>query len=328
MLFVALFLVIRAAWGEKNQDSVQFEEVVPPPISSALPSSVPSPAPVASTQLTLLFGGDLQFDRHIRQQAQKNGGYAFIFEELTATFAATDGVVANLEGPVTTFDSISAGSAVGSPANFLFTFSPDVLPVLTDNNFVAVNLGNNHILNFGQEGLEQTYTFLNNANLAYWGDVGGSTWLQDSFFLHEQEGVRLLLVNYNQFLGGSVEELLAEMPKQVAATNPDFVVVYPHWGVEYQTTAGPYYQDLARQFVAAGADLIIGTHPHVVQQSEVIDGVPVYYSLGNFVFDQYFEPAVQRGLLLRITFTKGSPELHITEIPIALKTTGATVLAE
>ncbi|NCS97807.1 MAG: CapA family protein, partial [Candidatus Pacebacteria bacterium] len=79
------------------------------------------------------------------------------------------------------------------------------------------------------------------------------------------------------------------------------------------------------QFVAAGADIIIGSHPHVVQQHESINGVPVYYSLGNFVFDQYFEENVRRGLLLKVTFKKGSP-ITIEEQPIYLEGTGKTVL--
>lgn len=276
-------------------------------------------------EVTFVFGGDLQFDRYIRTQAKLLGGYDQLFTEISSVFTESDGVIANLEGPVTSFESVSVGSAVGSHNNYLFTFSSEVIPVLEKNNFVLVNIGNNHIRNFGEEGVEQTMQFFESSPVKAWGSVGGETWLDDSFVVHEQGGLRFLFVNYNEFLWGDVDELIAEVPIRKAASQADFVVLYTHWGVEYQTLAGEYYRELARRFVAAGADMIVGSHPHVVQQHETIGGAPVYYSLGNFVFDQYFEQAVRQGLLLKATFKKSSP-ITVEEVPIYLEGTGKTVL--
>ncbi|PIR63395.1 MAG: hypothetical protein CO156_02420 [Candidatus Pacebacteria bacterium CG_4_9_14_3_um_filter_40_12] len=323
VIITAIALTINSAYTS-NQELVTpdpeeiFQEVEP--AVAVPPQEVPK-----SQEVTLVFGGDLQFDRFIRQRAAVMGGYDKLFEGFETLSQSADGFVANLEGPITDFDSISSGSAVGSSNNYIFTFSPEVVPVLKDLGFVLLNLGNNHILNFGAEGLAQTRATLNQAGLAHWGSVGGDSWLDDSFVEYEKNGMKFLFVNYNQFLWGDVDELLAELTRRKAALQPDFVVVYTHWGTEYQPIASEYYRALAGQFVAAGADIIIGSHPHVVQQHESINGVPVYYSLGNFVFDQYFEENVRRGLLLKVTFKKGSP-ITIEEQPIYLEGTGKTVL--
>lgn len=310
------------------------------------PSSAPLPADISEEQtdtpkvipedpesreysedeeVTFMFGGDLQFDRYIRTQAIVLGGYDQILVDVSGILKESDGVIANLEGPVTTFDSVSVGSAVGSTNNYLFTFSPEVIPVLENNNFALVNIGNNHIRNFGEEGVEQTLQFFEDSTVRAWGSVGGETWLEDSFVEVEKNGLRFLFVNYNEFLWGDVDELIAEISARKAASQADFVVLYTHWGVEYQPLAGEYYRELARRFVAAGVDMVVGSHPHVVQQSEKVGGAPVYYSLGNFVFDQYFEQAVRQGLLLKATFKKGSP-IMVEEVPIYLEGTGKTVL--
>lgn len=320
-----LFFSVRQSVLDGKRKVVERAESVDVATSLAVPDVSTDPA--VNNEVTLLFGGDLQFDRYIRQQAAVHGGYESLFVGFEELFSSVDGIVANLEGPVTDFDSVSVGSAIGSRNNFLFTFSPEILPVLKKLGFVLLNLGNNHILNFGPEGLAQTYSYLENSEISYWGSVGGDTWLEDSFITYEENGITFLFVNYNQFLWGDVDELLAEVTRKKAELQPDFVVVYTHWGTEYQTTASEYYQELARRFVAAGADMIIGSHPHVIQQSEVIDGAPVYYSLGNFVFDQYFEDVVRRGLLLKVTFLKETHEIEVEEVPIFLESTGKTMLS-
>lgn len=100
------------------------------------------------------------------------------------------------------------------------------------------------------------------------------------------------------------------------------VVVYTHWGEEYVPRTEKM-KTLARQFVDAGASLVVGSHPHVVQESERYSDQYIYYSLGNFVFDQYFSDAVRNGLLLEVTFDPSGVE-SIKEIPIVLHPDGRT----
>ena len=78
----------------------------------------------------------------------------------------------------------------------------------------------------------------------------------------------------------------------------DYTVVYTHWGDEYELIPNGGQIDLAHQFVDSGADIVIGTHPHVIQSKEVYKGAYIYYSLGNFIFDQYFNEDVRCGAVI------------------------------
>ncbi len=273
---------------------------------------------------TLLFAGDMQWDRYIRQMATKEG-YDFILSPVRSVLLSADAVIANLEGPVTTFPSKSLTADIGSHDNYIFTFSPEVLPVLYDHNIRVVNLGNNHILNFGAEGLAQTEQNLQAAGIAYFGNTSKETWLADSFLEYDLNGLQVLLVNYNQFLASDMAVLLEEI--QQKNTQYDAVVLYTHWGNEYLTEASALYQERAHAFVDVGVDLIIGSHPHVIQQKEEYRGKTIYYSLGNFVFDQYFDPESRKGWLVEVAFDADG-EYTSKEIPTYLEKNGQTVLVE
>ena len=289
------------------------------PIPLSLPEKSPAepvlsePTPV-STVLRIVFVGDMQFDRDIRALAQKSPtGYDVLLDPtLSQYLQAADLVIGNLEGPITDQPSISIGSEVGSTRNYIFTFSPEITPFLQKHS-LAVNLGNNHINNFGEAGFWQTTEYLDTAGINWFGQV---PYLPDTennsrVFIYEHAGVSLAFINYNQFLGPDLTAALAEIKQW--RDNVDKVIVYTHWGNEYEPKANAVLQAQARQLFAAGADLIIGSHPHVQQQMEVIDGKRVYYSLGNFIFDQYFDPEVQQGLVVELTIDPASKEFAFAE---------------
>lgn len=297
----------------------------------------PSPTPTPQCA-TLVFGGDLMFDRNIRMKAQTQGGYDFLLTSLASVFDQADAIIANLEGPVTDNPSRSVGSTPGSTDNYFFTFSPEILPALTKWPFI-VNLGNNHILNFGQSGLAQTYQYLDQTNLPHFGYVQANQ-QQPRYLITEIGGLQFGLVNYNQFVEGGQKRVLADIDK--IRSQVEVLVVYTHWGNEY-VQENEAIRQLAYELVDAGADLIIGSHPHVVQGQEDYQGVRIYYSLGNMVFDQYFEEAVQNGLLVTANVCQQRPESELgdstdintpllqwqfTDHPIRMSNTGATVLVE
>jgi poly-gamma-glutamate synthesis protein (capsule biosynthesis protein) len=277
--------------------------------------------PLPSEPVVLLFGGDVMLDRYIRQKAIANG-YSIILEDFRELTARADAVVVNLEGPVTNFPSRSIGSAVGSSNNFYFTFEPAVTDFLTEYNITIVNLGNNHIHNFGTEGLEQTYTNLDAAGIKHFGFVGSSE--QSSALITTINEITFGFVNYNQFQSGGYEQALADIA--AVKSEVDIVVVHPHWGLEYKPIANEVIQTQAHAFIDAGADLVIGAHPHVVQQTDVYKGKTIYYSLGNFVFDQYFEEAVRRGKLVEVRFDPETLEQEFTEFETWLEQDGTTSL--
>lgn len=272
----------------------------------------------------LLFGGDLMFDRDIRIRMQQRG-VDFILQPLTPTFNNYDLVIANLEGPVTDNPSRSVGSAIGSSSNFIFTFDPSILPMLKQNKFEVVNLGNNHILNFGKDGVAQTKKYLDQNDIAYFGDTSTESHSAERIFIYELGEHTIAFVNYNEFVPNGYEHALEDLA--AVANQADIVIVYTHWGAEYQPRSNQVIQNQAHTFIDNGADLIIGSHPHVKQQVEEYHGKKIYYSLGNFVFDQYFDPETQKGLLVGLEIAPDGT-MSFKEIPIVLERSGQVKLAD
>jgi poly-gamma-glutamate synthesis protein (capsule biosynthesis protein) len=325
-VFIGLILLLSLifiSWGMSDffQMRQQQKEVINSPVlENAIVQVKPESSP-ASQPIRIIFGGDMMFDRHVREGIQKNG-LNHPLGELTEFLSNSDLVIANLEGPVTSAASKSVNSEVGSTNNYIFTFDPQVIKILQQNNVQVVNLGNNHILNFGQDGLQQTYQNLNQNQIKYFGNTGNG--LTDRTLIIERNGIKIGLVNYNQFVANSwvaVEEDLKELRPQV-----DLLIVYTHWGNEYQTTAQEPIVSQAHQLIDLGADAIIGSHPHVMQQKEIYQGKTIYYSLGNFVFDQYFQPEVQTGLLVMMEINASNKDISFSEQQIKMIKGGQTIL--
>lgn len=278
-----------------------------------------SPKAQNNKPIEILFVGDLMFDRYIREVAQKKGN-DYIFSGIKNRFAGNDLVVCNLEGPLTDNKSVSVGTAMDEKNNLIFTFDPGLAKTLADLNIKLVDIGNNHILNFGAAGAEKTKKYLLAAGINYFGDTGAT---EKKYWVQEIEGKKLGFINYNFSVKGSAQAALEDI--KLAKQEADLVVVCPHWGTEYKTgDPGPNVRNLAHQFVDAGADLIIGTHPHVVQTSEIYQGKKIYYSLGNFIFDQYFSKETQKGLAVKVKINPQDLKMDFEEVPLALIKSGQT----
>lgn len=286
--------------------------------ASLLEKSAPKEEPKAS----ILFGGDMMFDRFIRQKMMSKGD-EYIFSCVDDVLRGADLVVANLEGPITALPSVSASSTIGSIENMTFTFSTSTARVLARRNIRLVNIGNNHIMNFGRDGLLQTKDWLDNAGIAYFGDPDKTE--EERVERTDIAGIPFSFVNWSDWTSDKTDRTVQQVRTEAAASR--VTVVYTHWGEEYATTSSPRAQQLARSFVDAGAALVVGSHPHVVQEHELYRDKHIYYSLGNFVFDQYWNDNVRNGLLLRVTFTPTKVE-DIQEIPIRLERDGRTCLIE
>ncbi len=270
-------------------------------------ASVPAPAP--KPRASIIFGGDMMFDRSIRTAMEKRGG-DYIFSCISALLQSADLVVANLEGPITAHLSKSVGSKVGREGNFTFTFPTTTAALLFRHNIRLVSIGNNHTMNFGREGLAETKRWLDEAGILYFGepDLGESNRVERISL----RGIPFSFINWSDWTSDKTNHTVARVRDEVGAGR--IVVVYTHWGDEY-VPPPERVKTLARQFVDAGADLVIGSHPHIVQEDEVYAGKHIYYSLGNFVFDQYWNESVRRGLLLRVEFIPEGVE-SVEEIPI------------
>lgn len=304
VLLAMLFLVavFVGLIGQQNliQNESVIDELVSPDMQEVEGNVLSSNITISEKgkKVSFIAGGDVMFDRYIRQVAIDKG-YGYALEELGDELRSVDFVLANLEGPVTDSSSISMNSEFGSYENYIFTFAPEVVGILKEYKFL-VSLGNNHVLNFGNEGLDETIEYLKNAEIGYFGQVGRKDVKPDVVI--EKNGIKIGVVNYNQFVGGDSVEVLEVL--KTLRPMVDFLVVYTHWGNEYVLKAGEVIQELAYEFINNGADLVVGSHPHVVQQVEEYRGKTIYYSLGNFVFDQFFDKETMKGLLVRVDIEK------------------------
>ncbi len=275
----------------------------------------PEAKPGAS--VSLLFGGDMMFDRAIRLAGEREGD-DFLLSCLDPLLTEADLVVANLEGPITATSSVSAGSVVETPENYTFTFPTTTARLLARHNIRLVSIGNNHIMNFGRGGLYETREYLREAGVSWFGDP---EWPEEERVARvDVAGIPFSFVNWSDWTSDKTDHTVAQVRKEREAGR--VTVVYAHWGEEYEPPT-ERVKTLARQFVDAGASLVVGSHPHIVQEHEIHKGVPLYYSLGNMIFDQWWEESVATGLLLSVAFTKDGVA-NIEEIPIQLQRDGRT----
>jgi poly-gamma-glutamate synthesis protein (capsule biosynthesis protein) len=259
--------------------------------------------------VTMAFGGDIMLDRGVRDSVNKNfnGDYSAIFENLDV-FKNSDIAFANLEGTV-------SDQGVDKHNLYSFRMDPDVAPTLEGAGLSILSVANNHIGDWGIPAFTDTLTNLQENELLYTG--GGMT---------KTEAETPTIINKNGmkigFLGFSdvgPDDMAAEQgtPGILLASDPDFdniiknaakqvdyLVVSFHFGVEYQTKHNARQEYLAHEAVLDGAKIVIGTHPHVAEDTEVYKNSFIAYSLGNLVFDQPFSTNTMQGMLLQMKLYK------------------------
>lgn len=247
--------------------------------------------------LTVLIGGDIMLDRGVRLIGERYG-YDSLFEAAAPTFKAVDIFVANLEGPITGEPSKTLFEDGTTGDSFTFTFAPETASTLARAGITAVSLANNHSDNFGMKGIEETRKYLDEAGVKWFGTPWNAT---SSEAVVCEKGACVALVGYHAFQKG-FDRIVAKV-KELEARDY-FIVVMPHWGEEYSTGPTDRMRVQARELVAAGADAVIGSHSHVIGEDEWLGNVPVYYSLGNLLFDQYFSPDTMNGMLVELTISR------------------------
>lgn len=243
--------------------------------------------PKQNEVVTILLVGDMMFDRHVRKLMDTHG-IDYPFEKIH--FDA-DIIVGNLEGTITENQSIAKNDVLK------FTFDPKVADLLKKNNFTAVSLANNHTRDFGYKGYTTTIDYLKKANIGYFGDWENA---ENHSFVIEKKGKKIEFIGFNEFAYRNFEKVLAI----VASSTADYTIVFPHWGVEYEKQPSTLQKTWAHKFIDAGADAVIGAHPHIVQTTETYKDKPIVYSMGNFIFDQYANDELKSGLMVKITLEK------------------------
>lgn len=283
-------------------------------------SSVAIPLPIGEERpIRVLFTGDLMLDRNVARSAREVGAEGLFASSTLALFADADLRVGNLEGTITNNPSV----AERDNAILRFTFAPalakEVLQLL---NYSAVSLANNHALDFGEFGYDDTITALDGAGVAHFGHPYNDQGTLSTVIT--AQGKTFCLVGYHSLFSGDTSGVLAE----IARIKPDCyrVAVFAHWGEEYQGVQNNLQTARAHAFIDAGADVVIGAHPHVVQPVEVYQGKAIFYSLGNFMFDQNFSWATTHSLAVRADFYKDKTVFVLT--PLSISQQYSSVAAE
>ncbi|WP_374593970.1 CapA family protein [Aquabacterium sp.] len=242
------------------------------------------------------------------------------FQYVASRLDEADLRVANLECVIA-----SKGQAADKPWTFRAT--PQTLPLLK-RHVDVVSLANNHSGDFGRAAFAEMLGRLDRAGVPYFG-VGRNLREAHQARVIERKGVRIALLGYDEFFprafeaGDNYPGVAWSQDEQVvhdiqqARQQADIVIPFMHWGQEHEPQANSRQRELARLMIDAGADAVVGTHPHVVQDTETYRGKPIVYSLGNFVFDGFSEPVNNTGWVLWLDVGKqGVHAWHVEAVRI------------
>ena len=285
---------------------------------------------------TLVAGGDIMLDRGVAQTVKINKkGVDFPFDGGTADITSryccssfgwnlpkvnrtgnggamralvkgADLAIANFENPAPDkFRYHTSGTA--------FSADPALIKGLANAGIDWVSLANNHIGDAGRTGILQTIDNLKGFGIAS-GGAGRDTSAARRPSILEAGGIKVAIIAYDTIAAvyragpdraGSAHFSAPNVVNDVKKAHDagaEFVIVFPHWGTEYDPTPFKGQQDLAHAAIDAGADMVIGNHAHWAGAMEVYEGRPIWYALGNFVFDQTWSEPTMEGITLELTF--------------------------
>lgn len=261
----------------------------------------------AATSTPILFVGDIMLGRYVETLSERAGDEQYPFKHI-AEFLKQHITIANLEGPIPEVHK-------PTPINgFSFSFPSSAPRVLKEGGVTAVSLANNHMFDQGRKGYEDTKRALGAGGIAYF---GGYAPTNEDYFQTALGSQKAIIYGITMIATGWDEEQAIQVAKKLRAEHPDqYLIAFLHWGDEY-VTQNSYQRAFAHDLIDSGTDAIIGAHPHVVQGIETYKGKPIFYSLGNFIFDQYWQDALEDGYMLRLT---RSPQGYVYDIiPIRSK---------
>ncbi|AUO09432.1 poly-gamma-glutamate biosynthesis protein [Paenibacillus jamilae] len=294
-----------------------------------------------SPAVILHFIGDVQFSGKVEQRLEQNG-FDFPYQYLGSLFHKDDLTIANLETPVTT-------NGVGAlNKTYVYKSSPKALTAMAAAGVDAVNLANNHILDQGTSGLLDTLKYLDEKGIAH---AGAGRNAKEAYAPHyfERNGIKIALLgatrvmpeaNWNASakqpgVAGAYDSTAIVKSIREARNQADLVIVVAHWGKERATTLEPHQTELSHAFIDAGADLVIGGHPHVLQGMEQYKGKWIAYSTGNFIFSKSTVPATWDTAIFQATCTRnGDCKMKLTPYrtelgqPIPLKDVEASKILQ
>jgi poly-gamma-glutamate capsule biosynthesis protein CapA/YwtB (metallophosphatase superfamily) len=322
-------------WGDRRLFGVGAVETLEAwGLAATLPERGPAFDPAATW--TLVAGGDIMLDRGVAQTVKINKkGVDFPFDGGTADITSryccssfgwdlpkvkrtgnggamrelvngADLAIANFENPAPDkFRYHTSGTA--------FSADPALIKGLANAGIDWVSLANNHIGDAGRTGILQTIDNLAEFGISS-GGAGRDARAARRPSILEVGGIKVAILAYDTIApvyragperAGSAllsAPIVEQDVKKAHDAGAEFVIVFPHWGTEYDPTPFKGQQDLAHAAIDGGADMVIGNHAHWAGAMEVYDGKPIWYALGNFVFDQTWSEPTMEGITLELTF--------------------------
>lgn len=292
-----------------------------------IPAGQMEPPPPAVLVNRLVFGGDVMMSRYVGVRAHQISDPAAPMRDIADLFASADIAFVNLEAPF---------SDAGKPytKGMVFKAAPDMVAALELAGIDVVSTANNHARDCGEYGIGFTLDWLAQHGIAAVGTAASGDAAHQGIVL-ERHAVRFgfLAYTYDQSNGNhkDTDERVAMLDVRQAkrdiaalASRTDVVVVSMHAGTEYQTKPNQDQKRFARAAIDAGAKIVVGHHPHVVQPCEEYGGGVIFYSLGNLLFDQFQRKETQHGLVVEALFV-GKMLIRYNLVPVDIMKSGPRV---
>jgi poly-gamma-glutamate synthesis protein (capsule biosynthesis protein) len=253
---------------------------------------------------TLVFTGDIMLARNVEYLIEKNDRQ-FPYEKISLTsLGERPAIIGNFESAIPELHESTPAFAMR------FSVNPDYLDSLHAAGFTHVTLANNHSFDYGEEGYDNARTMLSSHGIQPFGS--GESIGKGSVAYLETDIGRVALIGINA--SEQMPDFLAlQRTFAVVSRQSDYQIAVIHWGTEYEKTHTKTQEVIAKALIGYGADLIVGHHPHVVEDVGIVDGVVVFYSLGNFIFDQYFDSEVERGLVVSVSLSE-TPSINLLPV--------------
>ena len=267
----------------------------------------PIPQPVS-----LLFVGDIMLGRNVESLMEKHGvGYPFVGTE--HLLKSADSTIGNFEGIV------SSVHEKAEPFTFRFSIKEEFLGNLQGAGFDVLSLANNHSYDYGPSAFTHTKELCPKYALVCSGSP--STLDQDSVQTQVINGRAVSIIFIHTLYKEPDKEVLRALIASSTAQS-EIQIAYIHWGEEYALIHNDEQRLLSEFLIDHGIDAVVGHHPHVVQDVGLYNGKPIFYSLGNFIFDQYFSKDVQEMVALNMNI--GTSTIKYSLVPL----TSATVRSQ
>ncbi len=277
--------------------------------------------PEVKLQVKIMAVGDISLSRNVAAQIDKHNDPLFPFKSLDSLLKSTDLNIGNLESPF-------SGSEYYPPTGSLVFNAPTGnVRGLVEYNFKVLNIANNHALDQGVAGLKNTIEYLKEHNIQ---TIGAGESLTDAWapLVQEINGIRMAFIGASYASinddGQVTSDYIARIQDldrlieavTLAKTQADVVIVQMHAGTEYVRAPGDNQVAFAHSAIDAGADIVIGHHPHWIQTIEKYNNKYIFYSLGNFIFDQMWSQETRAGLTLLLTIEKTKNVATISSIEL------------